>query len=78
MNKSFSNFVPIDLVSNNLNEGEIDLVIEETAKDQDLKQSHTEIGTNEWVEEVKHFLENEEADITFLDGSNEKTRNDSQ
>ena len=72
LNKNFSNYIPIAIVSNILNEDDIDLVIEETAKDKDLKQSHTEIGTYEWVEEVKHLQENEEADIIILDDSNEK------
>ena len=78
LNKSFGNFITIDLVSNILNEEDIDLVNEETAKDKDLKQSHTEIGTYEREEEVKLLQENEEADIIILDGSNEKTRNDNQ
>ena len=43
-----------------------------------MKQSHTKMGTYEWVDDVKHLQENDEAGIIFLDESNEKTRNDNQ
>ena len=53
----FSNYIPIHIIPNNLNEKNIEVVIEEIAKNNDFEKSNTEIETYDSIEELK-FPEN--------------------
>ena len=48
----FSNFIPINIIPNNLNEEDVDLIIEETINNKDLEKSATEIETYKSFEEL--------------------------
>ena len=52
--KWISNDIHIVIISNILNEEDIDLVNEKTANDKDFKQSDTEIELHESVEKLNH------------------------
>ena len=51
LNKCFSNYIPINIIPNILNEEDIDIVIEEKSKNKDFEKSDTEIQTYESIEE---------------------------
>ena len=73
--KCFSNFKPINIIPNILNEQDIDLVIEEVINHEDFEKSNTEIETLESIEESKLPQEYEDGSIIFLDDLNEKEMN---
>ena len=50
--KYFTNYIPIHIIPNNLNEETIDLVIEEIVNNRDFAKFDTEIETYESTEEV--------------------------
>ena len=50
----FSNYIPINIVLNNLNDEDLDLVNEEVVNDRDSAKSKTGIGTFESIEELKY------------------------
>ena len=58
--KCFSNYIPMPIIPNILNEDDIDLVFEEVINEKDYKKSYTEIETYESIEELKfpHEYEN--------------------
>ena len=68
--KCFSNYIPIHLIPNILNEADIDIVIEEIANNKDFRKSNTEIETYESVEELKYPQESEDGGIIILDDLN--------
>ena len=74
--KYFSNYIPIHIVPNILNEEDIDLVVEEIVSSKDFQKSDTEIETYESVEELKLPQEYDDGGIIILDILNEKEMND--
>ena len=76
MIKCFSNYIPIHIIPNNLNEEDIDLVIEEIVNKKDFEKSDTEIETYESIEELKFPQEFDDGGIIILDDLNEKGMND--
>ena len=70
--KSFTNYIPIHIIPNNLNEQDIDVVIDELCNDTDFQKSHTEIETYESIEELKFFQDNVDGGSIILDDFNEK------
>ena len=52
--KRFSNYIPIHIIPNILNEEDIDIVIEEIVNNKGFEKSDTEIETYESIEELKY------------------------
>ena len=73
--KCFSNYIPIHIIPNILNEEDIDIVIEGIVKNKDFEKSNTEIETYESIEELKFPQEYENNSIIILDDLNEKEIN---
>ena len=73
--KCFSNYIPINIIPNILNEEDIDLVIEEIINDKDFEKSNTEIETFNDIEELKFPQEYENNSIIILDDLNEREIN---
>ena len=76
--KCFSNYIPIHIIPNNLNEEDIDIVIEEIINNKDFEKSNTEIETYGSIEELKFRQEYEDGGIIVLDDLNEKEMNDTR
>ena len=74
--KCFSNYISIHIISNILNEEDIDVVIEEIVINEDFEKSDTEIETYESIEELNFSQENDDGGIIILDVLNEKEMND--
>ena len=74
--KCFSNYIPIHIIPNILNEEDIDVVIEEIVNNKDFEKSDTEIQTYESIEELKFPQEYIDRGIIILDDLNEKEMND--
>ena len=74
--KCFSNYIPIHIIPNILNEEDIDLVIEEVINDIDFQKSNTEIETYDNIEELKFPQEYENNSIIILDALNQKEVDD--
>ena len=72
----FSNYIPIHIIPNILNENDFDIVIEEIVNIEDFEKSDTEIETYESIEELKFPQEYEDGGIVILDDLNEKEMND--
>ena len=73
--KCFSNYKPIHIIPNILNEADIDIVIEEVLNNKDLEKSNTEIETFNNIEELRFPQEYENNSIIILDDLNEKEIN---
>ena len=73
--KGFSNYIPIHIIPNNLNEEDIDIVIEEIVNNKDFQKSDTEIEAFDNIEELKFPQEYENNSIIILDDLNEKEIN---
>ena len=73
--KCFTNYIPIHIIPNNLNEEDIDVVIEEIVNNKDFGKSNAEIETYESIEELKFPQEYEDGGIIILDDLNEKELN---
>ena len=76
LNECFSNYIPIHIIPNILNEEDIDVVIEEIVNNENFEKSNTEIETYEPIEELKFPQEYEDGGINTLDDLNEKEMND--
>ena len=74
--KCFSNYIPIHIIPNFLNEEDIDIVIEEIVNNEDFEKSDTEIKTYESIEELKFSQEFEDGGFIKLDDLNERETND--
>ena len=72
INKCFSNYMPIHVIPNILNEKDIDIVIEEIVNYKNFQKSDIEIETYESVGDVKLPQEYEDGCIIILDNLNEK------
>ena len=74
--KCFSNYIPIHIISNILNEEDIDIVIEEVINNKDFEKSNTEIETFDKIEELRFPQEYENNSIIILDDLNQKEMDD--
>ena len=70
--KCFSNYIPIHIIPNILNEADIDIVIDEIVNNKHFGKSDIEIETYESVEELKFPQEYENNSIIILDDLNPK------
>ena len=73
--KCFSNYIPIHIIPNTLNEEDIDVVIDEIVNNKDFEKSNTEIETFDNFEELRFPQEYENNSIIILDDLNEKEIN---
>ena len=74
--KCFSNYIPINIIPNMLNEVDIDIAIEEIVDNKDFEKSDTEIETYESIEEIKYPQDYEDGSNIILDDLNGKEMND--
>ena len=72
MIQCFSNYTPINIIPNILNEEYIDLVIEEIVNNKGFEKSDIEIQTYESIEELKFPQEFEDRGSIILDDPYEK------
>ena len=70
--KCFSNYIPIHIIHNILNEAYIDIVIEEIVKNKDFEKSVTDIATFDNTEDLKFPQDYENNSIIILDDLNQK------
>ena len=70
--KCFTNHIPIHIISNILNEEDIDILIEEIINNKDFQKSDIEIETFDNIENLKYPQEYENNSIIVLDDLNEK------
>ena len=73
--KCFTNQIPIHIISNILNEEDIDIVIDELVNNKDFQKSDKEIETFNNIQELKYPQEYENNSIIILDDLNEKEIN---
>ena len=74
--KCFSNYIPIEIIPNILNETDIDVVIDELVNNEDFEKSDCEIETFESIEDLKYPQEYENNSIIILDDLNQKEMDD--
>ena len=74
--KCFSNYIPIHIIPNFLNENDIDMVIEEIVSNKDFEKSDAEIETFNNREELKFPQEYENNSIIILDDLKQKEMDD--
>ena len=70
--KRFSNYIPIHIIPNIVNEKDIDIVLEEICNAKDFQKLDTEIETYESIEEIKFPQEYKYGCNIILDDLNEK------
>ena len=73
--KCFSNHLPIHIITNILNEEDIDILIDELVNSKDFEKSDIEIETYDNIEELKFPQDYENNSIIILDYLNEKEIN---
>ena len=71
----FTNYIPINIISNILNEEDIDIVIEEKITDKDFEKTDIEIETYDNIEELRYPQEYENNCIIILDDLDERENN---
>ena len=59
-NNCFSNYKPVNIISNTLNEGDIDVVSDEMVIEKDFQKSPTEVKSYESIDELKFPQEDED------------------
>ena len=74
--KCFSNYIPINIIPNIINETDIDIVIEEMVNNKDFEKSLTAIETFDNIEDLKFPQEYEKNSIIILDDLNQKEMDD--
>ena len=74
--KCFSNYIPIHIISNILNEEDIDILIDELVNNKDFQKSDIDIETFNNIEELKYPQEYENNSIIILDDLNQKEMDD--
>ena len=74
--KCFTNYIPIQIIPNILNEEDIDLVIDELVNNKDFQKSDIEIETFDNIEELKFPQEYENNSNIILDDLNQKEMDD--
>ena len=73
----FSNYIPIHIIPNILNEEDIDIVIDEIVNNKDFRKSDIEIETYESIDELKFTQKYEDGGIIIiLDDLNENEMHD--
>ena len=70
--KCFTNYIPIHIIPNILNEEDIDIVIEEIVHNIDFEKSDTKIETYESIEELKITQDFEDGGFFIVGNLNEK------
>ena len=73
--KRFSNYIPIHIIPNILNEEDIDIIIEKVVNNKDFEKSNNEKETYDNIEELRFPQEYENNIIFILDDLNEKEIN---
>ena len=63
--KCFSNYIPIHIIANIINEEDIDIVIEEKVNNKDFEKSDTEIETYDSIKELE-FPQEYETNRIFI------------
>ena len=76
--KCFSNYIPIHIIPNILNEADIDIVIDEIVNKKDFEKSDNEIETFESIEALKLPQEHKNNSIIILHDLNEKEINNEE
>ena len=76
--KCFTNYIPIHIIPNILNEEDIDIVFEEIVKNKDFEKSNIEIETFNNIEELRYPQEYKNNSIIILDDLNQKEMDDSR
>ena len=76
--KCFSNYIPINIISNILNKEDLDIVIEEIINNKDFEKSEIEIETFDNIENLRYPQEYEDNSIIILDDLNQKEMDDSR
>ena len=77
--KRFSNYIPIHIITNILNEEDIediDIVIDGIVNNQGFEKSDTELESYESIEQLNYPQEYDDGGIIILDDLNEKEMND--
>ena len=74
--KCFNNYIPINKISEILNEEDLDILIEQIIADKDFQKSNIELEVFDNIEELKYPQENENNSIIILDGLNQKEMDD--
>ena len=74
--KCFSNFIPIHIIPNILNEEDLDIVIDEIVNNEDFQKSDCEIETFDNIQELKFPQEYANNTIFILDDLNQKEMDD--
>ena len=73
--RCFSNYIPIHIIPNVLNEEDIDILIDELVNIKDFEKSNIEIEKFDNIEELRYPQEYENNSIIILDDLNEKEIN---
>ena len=73
--KCFSNYIPIHIILDILNEEDIDIVIDELVNNKDFEKSDSEVETFDNIEELKNPQEHNDGGIIARDDLNEKEMN---
>ena len=76
--KCFSNYIPIHIIPNILNEEDLDIVIDEIINHKDFQKSNIEIETFDNIDDLKDPQEYEDNSIIILDDLNQKEMDDSR
>ena len=71
----FSNYLPVHIIPNILNEEDLDILIEEIVNNKDFEKSDIEIETFDNIENLRYPQEYEDNSIIILDDLNEKEIN---
>ena len=74
--KCFNNYIPIDKISEILNEEDLDILIEEIIADKDFQKSNIELEVFDNIEESKYPQEYDNDSIIILDDLNQKEMDD--
>ena len=74
--KGFSNYIPININQNILNEEDFDVVFEEITNNEDFQKTDIEIETFDNIEDLKFPQEYEHNSIIILDDLNQKEMDD--
>ena len=73
--KCFTNYIPINIIPNILNEEDIDILLNELVNNKDFEKSDIEIETYDNIEELKFPQDYENNSFIILDDLNEKEIN---
>ena len=74
--KCFTNYIPIHIIPNILNEEDLDIIINEIVNNKDFQKSDTEIETYESKENIRYPQDYEKNSIIILDDLNQKEMDD--